>query len=236
MKSWKSGRVALWMTAVLAVVGVAGLTLLPTSTASAAQGAKAPKFVGAQKCKNCHSSAETGNQFEAWTKMKHAHAFEVLGSDEAKKVAAEKGIADPQKDDKCLKCHVTGFGAPAEQINKGFDIKMGVQCESCHGPGEAHMKARMAAAATATEGDKKPVVIGEGEIQKPTAATCTGCHNSESPSYKPFCFFKARAETAHLIPNRERTEEQKKALSMTCGCGDKCPTPDCATGKCGVNK
>ena len=236
MKSWKSGRAGVWMAAAVTALGMCLFSVLPTQSAVASQGAKPSKYVGAQKCKNCHSSAETGNQHEAWMKMKHAHAFETLASDASKKIAAEKGIADAQKDDKCLKCHVTGFGVPPEQIAKGFDTKMGVQCESCHGPGEAHMKARMAAAAAATEGDKKPVVIPPEEISKPTAAMCTTCHNSESPSYKPFCFYKSRAATAHLIPNRERTEEQKKHLAMVCGCGDQCPTPKCADGSCGVVK
>jgi hypothetical protein len=169
--------------------------------------------------------------------MEHAKAFEVLASEEAKKLGAAKGVADPQKDDKCVKCHVTAFGVPAEQIAKGFDPKLGVQCESCHGPGETHMKARMAAAAEAEEGDaKKPVVLGPNEMSKPTAATCTGCHNAESPSYKPFCFLKARAETAHLNPNRQRSEEDKQRLALVCSCGDKCPTPACADGSCGKAK
>ena len=109
-----------------------------------------------------------------------------------------------------------------------------MSCEACHGPGEAHMKARMAAAATAVEGE--PVVVGADEISRPTAETCTGCHNSESPSYKPFCFFKSREATAHLNPKKVRTPEEAKRLSMVCGCGDKCPTDDCASGKCGVEK
>ena len=151
----------------------------------------------------------------------------------AKKIATEKGIADAQKDDKCLKCHITGFGVPAEQLDKKFDIKLGVQCESCHGPGEAHMKARMQAAASEDPAKK---VLGEGEIiGKPEQKLCVTCHNNESPSYKPFCYHKRVAETRHLNPKKERSEADKKALAKKCGCGDKCPTPECADGKCGID-
>jgi len=203
---------------------------------SAFQAKKPNKYVGVSKCKNCHSAEETGNQHGAWMKMKHAKAFETLGSEESKKLGAAKGIADPQTADACLKCHVTGFGEPAESLGKGFekDRKFGVHCESCHGPGEAHVKARMAAAATAVEGE--PVVLGADELMRPDAKTCTGCHNSESPSYKPFCYFKFREETKHLNPKAKRSEEDQKRLDMVCGCGDKCPTDKCATGECGVPK
>ena len=47
-------------------------------------------------------------------------AFEVLASDEAKKVAKERSIEDPQKADACVKCHVTAFGVPDAEII-GFD-------------------------------------------------------------------------------------------------------------------
>ena len=87
-----------------------------------------------------------------WSESGHAKAFEVLASDRAKEVAKEKGIEDPQKADACLKCHVTGHGKPAEEFASGFKAEMGVQCESCHGPGDQHMKDRVKAAAIGSPG------------------------------------------------------------------------------------
>ncbi len=58
-----------------------------SSSAELAQSKKPNRYIGAQKCKNCHAAAESGNQFEALTKMKHAAAFATLASDEAKKLA-----------------------------------------------------------------------------------------------------------------------------------------------------
>jgi hypothetical protein len=238
MKCSILGSARWWIAIAVACVGVTFVALAPrgdaTATAIATQG-KVNKYIGSAKCKNCHASEETGNQHGAWLKMGHAKAFETLGSEEAKKIALEKGIADAQKDDKCLKCHVTAFGVPAEQIAKGFDIKLGVQCETCHGPGDAHMKARLAAAA-ADDGSGKPVVLGQGEIVgTPDKKLCSGCHNAESPSFKPFCYFKSREKIAHLNPKRVRSDEQKKELAKKCGAGDKCPTPDCAEGKGGID-
>lgn len=233
MKATRIGRARWWIAAAVALVGVAVTALAPEGSAAEPAQAKVNKYIGAAKCKNCHASDETGNQHAAWTKMEHAKAYEALASEEAKKFAAERGIADPQKDEKCLKCHTTGFGAPPEAFDKKFDLKLGVQCETCHGPGEAHMKARMAAAMSEDPAKK---LLGEGEIVgTPERQLCVTCHNTESPTYKPFCYFKRLEETRHLNPKKERSEAEKKERAKKCGCADKCPTADCAEGKCGVD-
>lgn len=223
-------------TLVIAAAAVLVLCVLPASTtADGAQTKKANRFIGAAKCKTCHSSKETGNQFEALSKMKHAHAFEVLATDAAKATAKAKGIDDPQKADACVKCHVTAFGVPDAEIAKGFDRAIGVQCETCHGPGEAHMKARMAAAAA--EDPSAPKIykgVPAGELlASPEISLCTGCHNAESPNYKPLCFCKSKLEVRHLNPKRERTDAEKTALAA-CGCKDDCACKQdcCKAGSC----
>lgn len=205
---------------------------------AAAKKAAAPaKYIGAQKCKNCHSAEAVGNQHGLWMKSKHAQAFELLGTDEAKKVGAAKGVAEPQTSDQCLKCHTTAFGEAKERFGKGFDIKLGVQCETCHGPGEAHMKARMAAAAadTGAEGAEKPYVSPDPSeiIANPTVETCKACHNKDSPTAKPFCFHKRSAEIRHLNPRHPRTEADWAKI-LVCNCGEKCACEAGEEGKCGV--
>jgi hypothetical protein len=107
-----------------------------------------------------------------------------------------------------------------------------------------HMKARMAAAAEAGDeegfGDekdqaKKYVAVPKDEILTDTPmSTCLGCHNKESPSFQPFCFYKARATFSHLNPLKPRTAEEKAQL-LVCGCGDTCGcVHGCEEGKCGV--
>jgi hypothetical protein len=152
--------------------------------------------------------------------MSHAKAFATLSSDDSKRLATERGITDPAKADDCVRCHVTAFGAPADQIKKGFDPAHGVQCESCHGPGEQHLKARFAAAA---KGDAPAgyVQVPESEIiAVPKQETCLACHNDKSPSYKEFCFHEFNAKLRHLNPKKPRT-----AIDIgTCSC------PKCVNG------
>lgn len=154
------------------------------------------KYVGAETCKNCHKSKEMGEGYTKWKDSKHAKAFDTLAGDEAKKIAKEKGIDDPQKSEKCVKCHVTAYGVNAAQLGPKFDSKQGVQCETCHGPGEKHVKARM----MAEEGEG----VKPGEIGRPDEKTCTGCHNQESPKYKEFKFDERKKQIEHPIPNRKK--------------------------------
>ncbi|HVS12275.1 MAG TPA: cytochrome c family protein [Planctomycetota bacterium] len=185
--------------------------------------ATANKYIGAAKCKNCHSAAESGNQYAAWQATHHSKAFETLATDEAKRIAKEKGIDDPQKSDACLRCHVTAFGLPEDQIKKGFDPKLGVQCETCHGPGDNHVKARMAAvakAAGAGEIPKGPQPIDESEMSsKIGMETCLGCHNEQSPTFKPFCFCERAATIRHLDPRKTHAP----GAIQECACEDPCP-------------
>ncbi|MEZ4227510.1 MAG: cytochrome c family protein, partial [Polyangiaceae bacterium] len=175
---------------------------------------KANRYIGAQKCKTCHGKDETGNQHKVWSAGKHAHAFEVLASDRAKEVGKEKGIADPQKDAACIECHQTAYGLDAALIQKGFDPSLGVQCETCHGPGEQHMMARMKAASEKVDGYPK---IPDGEIiALPTKEACVACHNPKSPTFQPFCIHERLEKIKHWNPNRPRTEEQKKGYPCTC--------------------
>ncbi len=213
MKEWLSGQgtgARAWThIAVMALVCTAGLVM--------AQQEKA-KYVGVKKCKNCHAAENKGDQYGKWKQMKHSKAWETLAGEEAKKIAKEKGLGDPQKSDKCVKCHVTAFGAPDDKLAEGFDNTMGVQCEECHGPGEKHVKARLAAAAEEDVGDdifgleeedKERISLPEGEISLPGKDKCLGCHNDESPTFEEFGFEEAKEQIAHPDP-RPNTSESKE--------------------------
>ena len=52
------------------------------------------KYIGASKCKMCHIKPAAGEQYKIWLEGPHAGAMKTLASDEAKKIATEKGIAD----------------------------------------------------------------------------------------------------------------------------------------------
>jgi hypothetical protein len=113
-----------------------------------------------------------------------------------------------------------GLRRARAQIKKGFDRMQGVQCEACHGPGEAHMKARFAAAAKGEAPAGYVQVSADEIIAVPTQETCVQCHNEKSPNYKPFCFHEFNAKVRHLNPKKPR----EKIDIGACSC------PECANG------
>jgi hypothetical protein len=159
---------------------------------------KAHKYVGAKQCKMCHNSAKKGAQFKKWSEAPHSKAFATLASAEAKKIAKEKGIADPQKSDDCLKCHVTGHGQPAGNFGPKFKVEgEGVGCEVCHGPGSDYKKMKVMKDIHA--GTIKGETVG---MVEPTEKICKTCHNPKSPTYKEFNFAEAKAKIDHSMPKK----------------------------------
>ncbi len=129
----------------------------------------------------------------------HSKAFERLGTPDAKKVAEKAGVADPQNDPKCLKCHTTAYGAAPAQLGKKYAKEEGITCEACHGPGGGHVKARLGS----DEGGDGFVNVPDTEITKvPAEKVCTTCHNKESPTFKPFKYADAKKKIAHPDPRK----------------------------------
>jgi Cytochrome c554 and c-prime len=184
-------------------VGIA-LPLLVGMVATAS--AKEHLYVGAAKCRSCHAKELIGNQYGAWQKGPHAKAFTTLKGEKAIKLAKEKGLATPPHESpECLECHVTGHGVPAARIRYPMKASDGVQCESCHGPGNDYRKK------TTMSDEKKAIAAGMWQPGK-EAKICTDCHNDRSPSWDPkkfklangstvgFDFEQAKEKIAHEIP------------------------------------
>lgn len=159
------------------------------------------EFIGATKCRTCHRKPEAGEQYPKWEESAHARAFQTLGTEEAKTIAAEMGIDDPQAADACLKCHVTGHGVAAERLGDKYSIDEGVTCEACHGAGGNYYKKKTME--SITSGEIEGASVG---LVTPTEETCTGCHNEESPTFKGFDFEASSAEIAHPIPEETRAQ------------------------------
>lgn len=231
-----------------AVLGM-GLCLLPLlplllgGDATAQPAKAANQYIGSKKCQNCHDAEASGNQWGVWLEAGHSHAIEALSSDEAKAVAAKLGIADAAKSEQCLRCHVTGFGLPEKQFKKSFKAADGVGCESCHGPGNDHARARFRAANEEDDedegfGDEEEEAsyteLPEGEIgMHITRELCVECHNSDSPTYKPFCFYERVEAVRHINPLKPRTAAEKAAL-LVCGCGETCACDHDCVEECAV--
>lgn len=153
------------------------------------------QYVGASKCKMCHNSDKSGKQYDKWKDSKHAKAYDVLATPAALEAGKKAGVAEPQKDPKCLKCHVTGYGAPATQLGEKYDMKEGVTCEACHGAGGDYWKK-----ATMEDIRAKKIDGATVGLAKPTEEACKKCHNPESPSYKEFKYEEFHSKIVHMIP------------------------------------
>jgi hypothetical protein len=149
------------------------------------------KYIGNTKCKMCHNTKAKGQIWDTWSKTKHATAYATLANEESKKIAKEMKIEDPQKDGKCLKCHVAGYGQPTTDK---YSVEEGVGCEACHGPGEHYWSMKVMK-------DKKLAL--ENGLVEPDEKLCATCHNEESPTYKPLKFEEAYKLVEHHPPKKE---------------------------------
>ena len=169
---------------------VMGIFLFGLTTSAFA----APEIIGAPKCKMCHGK-KTGDQWTKWEEGPHAGAFAALGTDAAKKIAADKGLGDPQTEAACLKCHTTQHfvGADYAVDAKGkYELAEGVGCEACHGPGSDYKSKKVM--------EDHDASVAAGLWAPKSAEFCTKCHNEESPTFKGFNFDEHYAKIAHPVP------------------------------------
>ena len=148
-------------------------------------------YVGVKACTMCHKSEKQGQQLAIWEKSKHAGAYTTLTTARAEEVAKAKGLAKPAAESpECLECHTIKGGPDAA------DIKQGVQCESCHGPGADYKSMSvMKVRATAVAGGLN-VFADKAAIE----AMCKTCHNDKSPTAKSFNFDERWEKIAHKKP------------------------------------
>ncbi len=155
------------------------------------------KYLGSGSCKACHMTKKSGAAYKIWQTSKHVQAYEALASEEAKAIAKERSIADPQKSEECLSCHVTAFGVEATRLGPKYKMEDGVGCEACHGPGSEYKSKKVMEGITA--GTIDPASVG---LIKSKEEDCQGCHNEKSPTFKEFDFEKMYAKIAHNIPKK----------------------------------
>lgn len=187
-------------------IAVAAVLMAGAATAQT-PAPKAPvfRYVGAAGCKTCHSNVKMGGEEQkVWAASKHATAFATLATPAALEIAKKKNIADPQKADACLKCHVTGFGAAADLKAATWKAEDGVTCEACHGPGSEYKAMTVMKALVA--GTTKPETVG---LLKPGEKTCLTCHNPESPTYKEFKYAEMYGKIKHGPPKAAETPKKE---------------------------
>jgi 2',3'-cyclic-nucleotide 2'-phosphodiesterase (5'-nucleotidase family) len=115
------------------------------------------RFAGADACRECHEAI-----FDAWSDSPHAHAWETLTSQSR------------QFDRDCTPCHTVGFYKKGGFENIVATPHLtGVQCESCHGNGAAH--------------------VADPDVKTSAGARslCQGCHTGDqSPDFDAEVFWK----------------------------------------------
>lgn len=81
------------------------------------------QVAGTEACQKCHS-----NDCQQWSQTRHGHAWQTL--------VDKQSHMDPY----CQHCHTTGYGQPGgfRSVALG-QSRQNVGCESCHGPGQAHV-------------------------------------------------------------------------------------------------
>ena len=108
---------------------------------------------GAVSCVGCHNTAAFDYKYDKWLQTGHAMIFE----------EGLNGTLSNHYGSSCISCHTTGYDSNAD--NDGFDdwgfvfpdslypgvydqmvglypdamMRANIQCESCHGPGSAHL-------------------------------------------------------------------------------------------------
>lgn len=174
--------------------------------ADAASGFLGYYDVGTQQtvCGNCHAEKQA-----AWSETAHAEAYNTL-----------KANAGAQ--DFCYSCHtITGNGNIATGT-VGYDkVKdstyRDVQCESCHGPGQAHVEGVNGGSASV----RPKALVGLGvrtkydngiythEVTADTANTCASCHTDVHHPY-----VEQWAESRHAYA--------RVGYANRAGCGNRC--------------
>lgn len=109
-----------------------------------------PSYVGDDECETCHEEA-----LEFWNTTVHAGAYETLVE------------TNQQYDLSCVGCHVTGFRKPGGSEVVENEPLRDVQCETCHGPGSAHVS-------TPEKGGKANAIRLDAESD-----VCGECHTPE---------------------------------------------------------
>ena len=135
----------------------AGLGLATERHGAPAPGAPAaadatPSYLGSNACGACHAPA-----LAFWKTTKHARALSALAR------------VGRDRDPSCVGCHVTGY------LQGGWTLETkapqpsrptlaGIGCETCHGPGRAHVEAA----------DKRT-----STTRAVPEAVCRGCHTTD---------------------------------------------------------
>ncbi len=162
----------------LGLGGLAAAGILLAGVLHAGPPPKDATYVGSKKCKACHMKGEI---YQRWEKMPHATNF-------AKLKKEHLTMKDPKTGKMCVECHSTGYGEPSgfKSAEETPDLT-NVGCESCHGPGSAHIEWVKVAENKEGVKNKTPEALKAlaESIDKNPGSRCIRCHNPHN-SYEEY--------------------------------------------------
>jgi len=151
-------------------------------------------FVGSDQCSSCHAKA-----YKIWAQTKHAHALQTLVKPPERIEVARH--FDPE----CIACHVIGWNPRTYRPYKSGYLsqkltpkKANVGCESCHGPGSAHVAAEDEAS-KASDAEKeryqKEMILSYEKAE----AHCQQCHDLDNSAkfHEPDAFKRYWKKVEH---------------------------------------
>jgi predicted CXXCH cytochrome family protein len=104
----------------------------------------------------------------------------------------------------CISCHTTGFEKRYDAAADRFDSRWhepNVSCQSCHGPGERHVRWALAPKAGRPEGGDRGLSVAlKSATPQQQAAVCAACHSRRSEL------------VATAVPGRTRLDQHQPAL------------------------
>jgi hypothetical protein len=131
------------------------------------------RYVGSAACRDCHGRAAQRHQYVEWLQSRHAHAYWRLAADWALYLGRLRphyaDLTDPQRDERCQLCHVTGAQDPNALFAPSYRLEEGVGCESCHGPGSLYTDPEIMS-------DRQAFLANGGRV--PDEQTCRSCHRN----------------------------------------------------------
>lgn len=151
------------------------------------------KYIGAEKCKLCHNKPATGEQYKKWMEEPHSKALATLSGQKAMDYAKKNNIADPAKEEKCLKCHSTYHRADPS-LRATITPTESVSCETCHGAGSSYKSPMIM---------KNRAMAVKAGLIIPDKALCVQCHNKDNPFPKEFDYEASLKKVLHPNPERK---------------------------------
>lgn len=92
----------------------------------------------------------------------------------------DAGLAESLWNDTCIECHSTGH-VPGFDKQKGFRSRvaeLGIACEACHGPGDAHVRFHKGNSGSAAAASESVAMVNPATLpHKLSSHVCAQCHS-----------------------------------------------------------